>query len=52
MPMQMNLWEIKSDALQEIKTTSLDVEERLEKGENNIQSIFIKTTMGPPIKVK
>lgn len=29
-----------------------NVESRLEKGENNIKSIYIKTTMGPAIKVK
>lgn len=28
------------------------VENRLEKGENNIRTIYIKTTMGPAIKVK
>jgi large subunit ribosomal protein L1 len=39
---------IKENALAIIRS----IEERLEKGENNIQSIFIKTTMGPPIKVK
>ena len=29
-----------------------NIESRLEKGENNIRSIFIKTTMGPAVKVK
>ncbi|MHA1202941.1 MAG: 50S ribosomal protein L1 [Candidatus Heimdallarchaeaceae archaeon] len=29
-----------------------NIENRLEKGENNIKSIYIKTTMGPAIKVK
>ncbi len=29
-----------------------NVENRLEKGSNNIRSIYVKTTMGPPIKVK
>ena len=29
-----------------------NVESRLEKGEHNIRSIYIKTTMGPAIKVK
>ena len=29
-----------------------NVESRLEKGEHNIKSIYIKTTMGPAIKVK
>jgi len=29
-----------------------NVENRLEKGENNIRTIYIKTTMGPAIKVK
>jgi len=28
------------------------IERKLEKGENNIRSVFIKTTMGPAIKVK
>ena len=28
------------------------IERKLEKGENNIRSIYIKTTMGPAIKVK
>ena len=29
-----------------------NVENKLEKGENNIRSVYIKTTMGPAIKVK
>jgi large subunit ribosomal protein L1 len=29
-----------------------NVEDKLEKGENNIRSVFIKTTMGPAIKVR
>ena len=29
-----------------------NVESKLEKGENNIRSVYIKTTMGPVIKVK
>lgn len=29
-----------------------NIESKLEKGENNIKSIYIKTTMGPAIKVK
>jgi large subunit ribosomal protein L1 len=29
-----------------------NVESKLEKGENNIRSVYIKTTMGPAIKVK
>lgn len=33
-------------------TVVRNVENRLEKGENNIRTIYIKTTMGPAIKVK
>ena len=29
-----------------------NVESKLEKGENNIRSVYIKTTMGPAIKIK
>jgi large subunit ribosomal protein L1 len=39
---------IKENALAVLR----NVEGRLEKGENNIQSIYIKATMGPAIKVK
>jgi large subunit ribosomal protein L1 len=33
-------------------TVVRNIENRLEKGENNIRTIYIKSTMGPPIKVK
>jgi len=33
-------------------TVVRNVENRLEKGENNIRTIYIKSTMGPAIKVK
>ncbi|MCG3216755.1 MAG: 50S ribosomal protein L1 [Candidatus Heimdallarchaeota archaeon] len=45
--------DMENDALAENALTVVgNVESRLDKGENNIRSIIIKTTMGPPIKVK
>ncbi|MCG3256052.1 MAG: 50S ribosomal protein L1 [Candidatus Heimdallarchaeota archaeon] len=44
---------MENDSIVENALTVLrNVENRLEKGENNIRTIYIKTTMGPAIKVK
>ena len=45
--------DMSSDAITEnVLSVLRNIESKLEKGENNIKSIYIKTTMGPPIKVK
>ena len=42
-----------NEAIRDNAVTVLrNVESKLEKGENNIRSVYIKTTMGPAIKVK
>lgn len=38
--------------LENILAVVRNVENRLEKGSNNIRSIYVKTTMGPAVKVK
>jgi large subunit ribosomal protein L1 len=45
--------DMSSDAIAEnVLSVLRNIESKLEKGENNIKSIYIKTTMGPAIKVK
>ncbi len=44
---------MENEAIRDNAVTVLrNVENKLEKGENNIRSVYIKTTMGPAIKVK
>ncbi len=45
--------DMSSDAIAEnVLSVLRNIESKLEKGGNNIKSIYIKTTMGPAIKVK
>ncbi|MBY8999291.1 MAG: 50S ribosomal protein L1 [Candidatus Heimdallarchaeota archaeon] len=45
--------DMSGDAIAEnVLSVLRNIESKLEKGENNIKSIYIKTTMGPAIKVK
>ena len=46
--LEMEADSIAENALAVLRT----IENRLERGENNIRTIYIKTTMGPAIKVK
>ena len=45
--------DMENDSIVENALTVIrNVESRLEKGEHNIRTIYIKTTMGPPISIK
>ena len=45
--------DMSNDAIAEnVLSVLRNIESKLDKGENNIKSIYIKTTMGPAIKVK
>jgi large subunit ribosomal protein L1 len=40
------------DISENIESVLKAVEEKLEKGRESIRSIYVKTTMGPPVKLE